>query len=244
MTGRRLPALALLTALLLSIGAVAEERILEFRTDVGLQPDGSFVVEEKIVYSFGDASKHGIYRDIPIRYGRGVAADYRIALEVESVRNGDGAERPYDLSNEGVYRRIRIGHPKRTVTGVQEYRIRYHVRRGILWLEEHDELYWNATGTEWQVPIDAADVTIRAPRGAGEQRAPCFTGPRGSVGTAWRIDRAGGATRGRGPAGTASTSAPAGRSPPCWRPTAMRCRRCPGGPSGNRSRHGTGSMRP
>jgi uncharacterized membrane protein YgcG len=163
--------------------AAAEERIRSFETAIALERDGSFSIEERIVYDFGQAKRHGIYRDIPVRYGRGRAADYRIALDVSSVKDAEGRDRPYELSNEGVHRRIRIGDPRRVVSGVQEYRIRYGVRRGILWFDAHDELYWNATGNAWQVPIDAVRARVSLPPGAGslDVEAACFTGPQGSV---------------------------------------------------------------
>jgi hypothetical protein len=193
------PTLRAGVAALLLLGAadVSAERIRDFRVDVQLDERGTFTVEERVTYDFEDARRHGIYREIPVRYGRGAAADYRIALDVVSVSDAAGRGIPYVVSSEGAYRRIRIGDPQRKVTGAHEYRITYTVRRGILWFEEHDELYWNATGTEWPVPIDAASVTVRAPRWAevGELQALCFTGARGSVETACRIERDDGVTR-------------------------------------------------
>jgi hypothetical protein len=177
--------------------AAAEERIRDFRAEIELHADGSFGVEERILYDFGDASRSGIYREIPIRYGRGRAADYRIDVEVESISDDHDEPLPYRTSHRGAYLRVWIGDPERRVTGVQEYRIRYRVRRGILWLEEHDELYWNATGTEWPVPVDRAGVTVTTPRDrpAPEPRALCFTGRRGSVESACTISHAHRTTR-------------------------------------------------
>jgi hypothetical protein len=140
-------------------------------------------VEERIVYDFGDARRRGIYRDVPVRYGRGLAADYRIALEVLDVQDAGGRARPHRVSREGTSLRIRIGDPRQTTSGVEEYRIRYRVRRGVLWLESHDELYWNVTGNAWDVPIDAVRASVSLPQGrpAGELRATCFTGALGAV---------------------------------------------------------------
>jgi uncharacterized membrane protein YgcG len=166
-------------------GGAAAERIRDFQSEVRLDRDGSFEVAERIVYDFGSEQRHGITRDIPVRYGRGAAADYRIDLEVESVTDARGAARAYDLSRQGPDRRIRIGSPSRTVTGVQEYRIRYRVRRGLLWFRDHDELYWNVTGSEWKVPIDAAAVRVELPGGEDRGvRFVCFTGRLGSSETA------------------------------------------------------------
>jgi hypothetical protein len=43
---------------------------------------------------------------------------------------------------------------------------------------DHDELYWNAIGSDWAVPIDRATVSVSAP-GAIE-RVACYAGPSGS----------------------------------------------------------------
>jgi len=183
-------ALALAALCLAAAGVAAGEQIRELRSDVALDRDGTFTVEERIVYDFGSEQRHGIFRDIPVRYGRGAAADYRIELEVLSVTDAAGRSLGYRESSEGASRRIRIGDPNRTVSGVQEYRIRYRVRRGILWLDDHDEVYWNATGNEWPVPILASSASLALPPGtpASDVDAVCFTGPQGSIETACEIE--------------------------------------------------------
>lgn len=159
------------------------ERIREFAVEVWLDPDGSFAVEERIVYDFEGAERHGIYRDVPVRYQRAFGARYHLGLDVEEVTGPDGQALPYRVSRSGDDVRIRIGDPQRTVTGVHAYRIRYRVRRAILFFEEHDELYWNATGSRWQVPIDRARADVYLPQGAApaDVRLGCFTGPHGSL---------------------------------------------------------------
>jgi len=67
----------------------------------------------------------------------------------------------------------------------------YHVRRGVFAYTDHDELYWNATGTDWNVPIASAEVYVALPAGIGdaEVRTTGFTGPLGAVGRDYAIDR-------------------------------------------------------
>lgn len=144
-------------------GAAGAESILAFDTEVSLEGDDAFTVVETLRYDFGDERRHGIFRDVPVRYGRGRSADYRIGLEVLEVTDGDGRARPWRTSRSGRHLRIRIGDPDATVTGVQVYRIRYRVSRGILFFEDHDELYWNATGNAWPVGIGAARVRVLLP---------------------------------------------------------------------------------
>ncbi len=178
----RLAAFLAAVLLCLAAGTARAERIRSFDTEVALAKDGAFTVQEKIRWDFEGERRHGIFRDLPVRYGRGRAPDYRIAVDVEAVTDARGNPRPFTTRRQGRDLRIRIGDPDATVTGLQDYWIRYRVRRGILWLEGHDELYWNATGTEWPVPIDAARATVTLPAvGAGEVETACYTGPQGAV---------------------------------------------------------------
>jgi hypothetical protein len=173
------------------LGADARaEHIRSFESEIEIDPDGRFVVEERIVCDFGEPPGHGLQRDVPVRYGRGLAPDYRISLDVLAVFDGAGRARPYRVSSHGAFRRIHVGDPERMPSGVQEYRLRYSVRRGVLWLEDHDELYWDATGA-WPAPIESARATVHLPGAPGAQAvgALCLTGPPGSVETACSTQR-------------------------------------------------------
>ncbi len=59
--------------------------------------------------------------------------------------------------------------------------IRYRAANGLRFLEEHDELYWNITGDEWDVPIEAASARIVLPAAATGVRAIAFNGAYGST---------------------------------------------------------------
>src|SRR5436309_15436149 len=113
---------------------------------------------------------------------------------------------------------------KKIVTSV------YRVRRGLLRFEDHDELYWNATGDEWEVPIQHAEVYVNTPAGVSDKdvRTTAYTGPRGSAAQDFRTDRVGGylpitATRPRRPPEAMTAAAagpPASIAPPPARPEA------------------------
>ncbi len=186
-----LAASGLAVALLLPLapGAAGAERIRSF--DVTIELDGSdgFLVDEEIVYDFEGERRRGIFRDIPVRYGRGRSPDYRIVLDVERVTDERGQDRPFRVEGSGADRRIRVGRADVFLEGVQTYRIRYRVRRAVLWFDDHDQIYWNATGTAWPVPIDRARATVVLPVAvSGGIRVGCFTGPQGAVQSDCRAD--------------------------------------------------------
>src|SRR5207249_10867759 len=93
----------------------------------------------------------------------------------------DEASRPLrqEIAYSGRYVRIKAWVPdatdtKKIVTFV------YRVRRGLLRFEDHDELYWHATGHEREVPIQHAEVYVNTPAGVSDKevRAAADTGPR------------------------------------------------------------------
>ena len=87
--------------------------------------------------------------------------------------------------------RVYIGDRKQLVpTGTHTYRLTYETNRGITFLNDHDELYWNVTGTGWIFPIRHADATVYLPSGvdAGSLRMSGYTGRQGSREQALRYE--------------------------------------------------------
>src|SRR5439155_565626 len=112
---------------------------------------------------------------------------------VRSVTATGGASASYETSRVGADLEIKIGDPDRTVSGDHTYDIVYSVRAALNGFDDHDELYWNALGTAWTVPIDdvtvavdvpfgpAADPTSGAGPGPPDQPVPLFEHPSAPV---------------------------------------------------------------
>jgi len=160
----------------LSSGVVFAEEISDYNVDIAVNDSGDIAVVEKIHYDFGDEYRHGIIRDIPLRYGdEGNAVD--IDLKLESVTNEYGE--PYEFENidDYYYKHIRIGDPMNTITGDHWYYISYKAFGVVNSFSDHDELYWNITGNDWGVPIDKVNVSVTSPGGHSDFfDATCFTG--------------------------------------------------------------------
>ncbi|HXJ35441.1 MAG TPA: DUF2207 domain-containing protein [Candidatus Eisenbacteria bacterium] len=179
MAGRRVRRLVL-AALAFAWPAHAE-RIVDFDVSLDVASDGTMAVEERIRWDFEGAQKHGIFREIPLAQDPLGASSRTIGFVAGPVTDGAGAALPMIETDSGGYARLRIGDPNRLVGGVQEYGIRYRVTRTVRFFDDHDELYWNATGTEWQIPIEHAAAHVRVPPvGDAALRLACFTGPKGS----------------------------------------------------------------
>jgi uncharacterized membrane protein YgcG len=175
-----LPLLAAL-ALLWPAAAAADERILHFLSDVSAQADGSLDVTETIrVRSEGVQIVRGIQRDFPTRYRNRLGGEVRVGFEVLGVQR-DGRDEPWKTMPEGNGVRLRIGNPEvHLVPGEHVYSIRYRTTRQIGFFADYDELYWNATGTGWEFPIDVAEARIQLPRPVHFGDRAVYTGPQGA----------------------------------------------------------------
>jgi uncharacterized membrane protein len=76
-----------------------------------------------------------------------------------------------------------IGDPRRYVEGNQIYTITYKVENGILFFNDHDELYWNVTGNDWKAAIKeaSAEVTLATEKKSKELWVSAYTGRAGST---------------------------------------------------------------
>jgi uncharacterized membrane protein YgcG len=146
--------------------------ITRFDADYTVLPDRSLVVVETIAVDFKNLNRHGIYRDIPVQYKRVVgdrgvqAGRVTLDLNVQQVTDGRGAMRQTKVSREDNDIRIRIGDPDRTISGRQTYVIQYTLSGGLGFFDEHDELYWQVTGTRWPVKVERASATVMLPHAA------------------------------------------------------------------------------
>ncbi len=159
------------------------ESIRRFAVEGTLQADRSLTLTESITYDFEEASRHGIFRVLPDRYERN-GARYRLNLSFDGFTLDD-ASVPSEVTNEGGNKRVRLGDPEMYVTGVRTYRIRYHTRRAVNDLPEHQELYWNVNGNGWQVDAQAVTFALAVP--ANPTRLSCFVGSFGSEETSCTI---------------------------------------------------------
>lgn len=159
------------------------EKIREFHADITVNTDGALLITERILYDFGTEKRHGIYREIPSVSFTGY--DRRnYGIQVHSVT--DENRNPYRYEKSGATTvSIKIGDPNKKITGAHWYVITYSAGSAVTGYGAYDELYWDITGNEWQVPILLADATVHIPTGSSEQQngAWCYTGAYGSTDT-------------------------------------------------------------
>ena len=154
------------------------EGIDHITVDLTASRDGTLAVVETIAYDFGVVPKHGIIRVIPDRVRFDKHHDRRYPITVTSVTASAGASAKRSVSQHGTDLQIKIGDAKKTVSGPVTYVISYTVRGAFDRFADHDELTWNAVGTEWSVPVDGVTVQLHAP--APITAAGCEAGYTGS----------------------------------------------------------------
>ena len=152
-----------------------ELRIENFRSETLVMPDGVIDVTETIQAHFIGGPWHGLYRTIPVEYVTPQGLNYTLFLDVKRVTDGAGRALKYESSRERHYRKLKIYIPDAD-NSTQNISIAYSVSDALRFFEDHDELYWNVTGDEWDIPIQSASARIILPSGTTNIRANVFTG--------------------------------------------------------------------
>ena len=200
MTSRR--ALFLIGALALSLGndVGAQGRSLRIRNFDALltvYPDGALDVTEQLTIRF-NGQWNGIVRDLSLHHNtaQGRATKLDVTTGYITDANGQRLHVDEERKDNGWTRALRIWIPGAR-DAERQIIIRYRVANAIRFFYANsrvgalDELYWNATGNSWTMPIDSAHVRVVLPDGVVPNRVAVYTGPRGYVERAARVERNG-----------------------------------------------------
>jgi Predicted membrane protein (DUF2207) len=155
------------------------EHISAFTVDAVIRGDGAVDVTETITYEFGIARRHGIEREIDIREAYDDKRDRLYVLSGVEVTSPTGAPADLQLIRNAASTIIRIGDPRVTITGQQVYRLHYTLSGLMNSFADYDELFWEATGTRWQVNLAGVAVTVSAP--GGVNKITCYAGDAAST---------------------------------------------------------------
>ncbi len=168
--------------------AHADERILDYFSDVKVEQNGDLLVTETIkVRAEGREIKRGLLRDFPTSYQNRNGTTTRVGFDVLGVKR-DGYSEPYSTKSLSNGVRIQIGSGDVMLNpGEFTYEIRYRTTRQVGFFEKFDELYWNATGSSWTFPIDRARARITLPSPVEILQEASYTGAQGSTANNARV---------------------------------------------------------
>jgi len=172
--------LLLSLVLLVSMPAWARTyHIANFNSTIHVDEDGSARVEEQITFVFRGAYQ-GIYRDIPIDYPGPHGSNYSLFIHVDKITDDSGTPLKYEKHTSNGYLKLKIFVPG-AEDATRQVNLAYTVSNASKFFPDYDEFYWNVTGNDWPVPIEAASATVYFPPGAtGAMRAAAYTGVYGS----------------------------------------------------------------
>jgi uncharacterized membrane protein YgcG len=170
----------------------AQERILNYDSEVLVNRDGSLdVVEHITVRAEGREIRRGIYRDFPTRYRDRHGNNVVVGFEMLGVER-DGVPEPWFTERVSNGIRINTGSDDfLPVPATYRFSLRYRTTRQIGFFEANDELYWNAIGTGWVFDIEQGRVEVRLPEPVPVDRlgVEAYTGTQGSQGQAYAAER-------------------------------------------------------
>jgi len=172
---------ALLTAMVIAFAAPAASRelkIQKFSAEIFVQPDSALNVTETIEANF-IGSWHGLYRSIPVEYVTPQGFNYSLFVRFDGATDASGQPLKVESSRDRHYLKWKI-YVDDANDAVRTIVLHYRVTNGLKYFEDHDELYWNVTGDEWDVPIENASAQILLPPRVTGIRALVFTGANGS----------------------------------------------------------------
>ena len=166
------------------------DRIASFESDVTLRKDSTVEVREEFVaHSEGNYFRYGMVRDLPIdseaRWDRSLVGDYTkdtgIRVKILEVSE-DGAPVSYEQGSDSAYEQVRIAPWEPLAPGDHRFIVRYEADGVTQFLAGRDQLYWNAVGHYWRLPVDEAVVRLHLPPEvpAGVVNVQAYAGGRGA----------------------------------------------------------------
>jgi uncharacterized membrane protein YgcG len=182
----RLVTLLLLALIAAPAAAQRSYVIRRFDATIKVTEDGSVDVRESITAEFTGAW-NGIYRTVPVDYRTPQGFSWALRLDLLGATSPEGQQLKVESSRQGHSIKYKIwvpGAENATRTVVLHYR----ARNGLRFFPDHDELYWNVTGDEWDQPIEAATALIELPARATGVRAIAFNGVFGSTARDARVE--------------------------------------------------------
>ncbi|MDR0783841.1 MAG: DUF2207 domain-containing protein, partial [Propionibacteriaceae bacterium] len=154
----------------------AGDQFTRFDIQVTVDENGVMSVTQTVDLTFG-SSGHGPYFYFITRQGYSSDQDRLYTYRDFRVKSPTGAPTNIDKTTERNYIQLRIGDPNKTVRGTQTYVVTYTLTGMVNPNVEEsglDEIYWNAIGSDFTLPISNITVTINSPGRA--TKTTCYAG--------------------------------------------------------------------
>jgi len=183
MNKAKLTSLVLLLIFVLCRTALAAEEIVSFHQNITVEKNSDIKVKETVKINVENINVvHGIKRVFPTDRKDMEGRWCPIGLEIEQALL-DGEPVSYETDDNGSDTVVKIGSSDVVIPcGIHSFTLIYTAKGEIGFFDDHDELYWNATGNEWKFPIRKASCEIQLPGmnpGEGFEKIAWYTGEYG-----------------------------------------------------------------
>ncbi len=150
----------------------------KYDINIIVNENNTFEITENITAYF-NVPKHGIFRTIPLKNTitrlDGSKSNNRAQISNLSINN------EYSTSRQNGNYKIQIGSKNETLTGKQNYTIKYTYNIGKDPVKDYDELYYNLIGTDWDTVIGNVSFTITMPKNFDSSKLGFSSGSKGST---------------------------------------------------------------
>ena len=153
--------------------------IERFEARIVVSPAGHMLVREMITFHF-DGEWNGVYRTIPVYYPTPRGFSYHLRIDAITATSDLGTSLTTETRRKDQSLEIKIWVPQ-AVVRTRTIALEYRVENGLRFFDDHDELYWNVTGDQWDVPVGPASVEVVLPDDVQGIRAAAFDGVSGST---------------------------------------------------------------
>lgn len=160
---------------------------------------GDVMVAESLTVRF-EGDWNGVERVLVERAARATRGHRAIDIDVLGGTDARGNELRTETERDGDEVTIRVWVPG-AIDATHTVVLRYRIRDGVTFFDDHDELYWNVWGSDATAPVAVMSVRVIPPEGTANLRAEALAGIEGS-------SERGAETRVDGPVVTATTTAP------------------------------------
>ena len=163
---------------------ISDWYIRDFESIIVVNKDSTIEVTEKITADCGNLpDKHGIFRVLPT-ISKTDTEEIKTPVELVSIKhNGGDVKYSTEKSLNTNTITYKIGDPDKTVSGVNNYEIKYRVKNTVRFANsEFDEFYWNLNGNFWEIETDHFKTNITFPAEVNKENTEIdyYTGSFGS----------------------------------------------------------------
>lgn len=140
--------------------------VKDLQSEIIINTDSSIDVTENIIADCGIAQKHGIYRTLPTFQQITPSEKIDSSVTLTSITDFNNNPIKYSENKNRSDKTIiwKIGDANVFVTGINNYRIKYHVKNAVRHNSaDFDEFYWNLLGNFWDMEIDNFFATVTFP---------------------------------------------------------------------------------